>query len=164
MIRMDRILLATDFSECAAAAQQYALSFAERFGSRLHVLHVIADPAATWQLGLQIALPSYAQDLPQRMHAAEQEWAAQELARLFPQTGGPHDPLLLIRQGKPFIQITRYAAEEQIDLIVMGTHGRGMVLHALMGSVAENVVRHAGCPVLTVRADDSRAMQLEPAS
>lgn len=153
MIRMERILLATDFSECAAAAQEYAVDFTEKFGSRLHVLHVIADPTSTWQIGMQIALPNYAQDLPQRMLEAQEQYAAEELAKLFPKSGGPNDPLLLIRKGKPFVQITQYASEEQIDLIVMGTRGRGMVMHALMGSVAENVVRHAGCPVLTVHAD-----------
>lgn len=151
MVRMERILLATDFSDCAAAAQQYAVSLAEKFGSRLHVLHVIPDPNAAWQLGLQIALPNYAQDLPQRMVEAEEQQATEEFARRFPKTGGPNDPLLVIRKGKPFETIAQYAAEEQIDLIVMGTHGRGAVMHALMGSVAENVVRHAGCPVLTVQ-------------
>ena len=131
------------------------MSLAEQFGSRLHVLHVIPDPTAAWQLGLQIALPNYAQDLPNRMAEAEEEHALEEMTKLFPQTGGPNDPVLVVRKGKAFEQITRYASDEQIDLIVIGTHGRGMVMHTLMGSVAENVVRHAGCPVLTVKAEGS---------
>ncbi len=53
--------------------------------------------------------------------------------------------------GGPYVEIVRYAKERDIDLIVMGTHGRGFVAHMLMGSVAEKVVRRAPCPVLTVR-------------
>jgi len=57
----------------------------------------------------------------------------------------------VIRQGVPFLEIVRVAAERKADLIVMGTHGRTGLAHALMGSVAEKVVRMAACPVLTVR-------------
>jgi nucleotide-binding universal stress UspA family protein len=54
--------------------------------------------------------------------------------------------------GSPFVEIIRYARAQQVDLIVMGTHGRGPVEHMLLGSVAEKVVRKASCPVLTVRS------------
>ena len=59
-----------------------------------------------------------------------------------------------MRIGKPDTEIMRYAAERDIDLIVMGTHGRTGLAHALMGSVAERVVRRAPCPVLTVRQSE----------
>ncbi len=62
-----------------------------------------------------------------------------------------------LREGKPFVEITNYARQHDIDLIVMGTHGRGGISHLLLGSVTENVIRTAPCPVLTVRADDERA-------
>jgi nucleotide-binding universal stress UspA family protein len=58
---------------------------------------------------------------------------------------------LEIEQGSPFVQIVTYAKRFDIDLIVLGTHGRGPIAHMLMGSVAERVVRKAPCPVLTVR-------------
>ena len=58
---------------------------------------------------------------------------------------------LVMRRGSPFVEIVRYAKSENIDLIVMGTHGRGPIAHMLLGSVAEKVVRKAPCPVLTVR-------------
>jgi K+-sensing histidine kinase KdpD len=58
---------------------------------------------------------------------------------------------VVTRAGDPVRQITQYAAEKAVDLVVMGTHGRGPVAHMLMGSVAERVVRTAPCPVLTVR-------------
>jgi nucleotide-binding universal stress UspA family protein len=60
-------------------------------------------------------------------------------------------PTFLVLSGAPYIEIVGYANDHAIDLIVMGTHGRGPVAHALMGSVAEKVVRNAPCPVLTVR-------------
>ena len=56
-------------------------------------------------------------------------------------------------QGTPFLEIIRYAKEKDIDMIVMGTHGRSGLVHMLMGSVAEKVVRKAPCPVLTVRPE-----------
>jgi nucleotide-binding universal stress UspA family protein len=56
-----------------------------------------------------------------------------------------------IRSGSPYVEVIRLACDENIDLIVMGTHGRGAVGHLLLGSVAERVVRKAPCPVLTVR-------------
>jgi len=58
---------------------------------------------------------------------------------------------LVMEQGSPFLEIIRYAKDHDIDLIVMGTHGRGPIAHMLMGSVAEKVVRRAPCPVLTVK-------------
>ena len=58
------------------------------------------------------------------------------------------------RQGPPFLEIIRYAKENEIDLIVLGTHGRTGLAHVLLGSVAEKVVRKASCPVLTVRSDE----------
>ncbi len=57
----------------------------------------------------------------------------------------------VIAVGRPFSEITRYAETHRIDLIIMGTHGRGAIEHMLLGSVAEKVVRKAPCPVLTVR-------------
>ena len=74
--------------------------------------------------------------LRQALTAAEQEKFCAQLVTLV---------------GTPFVEIIRYAREHEIDLIVMGTHGRGLIAHVLMGSVAEKVVRKAPCPVLTVR-------------
>ena len=59
--------------------------------------------------------------------------------------------------GRPFVEIIRYAEEKSVNLIVLGTHGRGAIVHALMGSTAERVVRKAPCPVLTVRVMQEKA-------
>ena len=69
-------------------------------------------------------------------------------------------PSFLVLSGAPAAEIVRYANDHAIDLIVMGTHGRGMVAHALMGSVAEKVVRHAPCPVLTVRSAQNKLLNI----
>ena len=61
---------------------------------------------------------------------------------------------MALRWGSPFLEIVRYAKEHGIELIVMGTHGRGPIAHLLLGSVAEKVVRKAPCPVLTVRPSE----------
>ena len=58
---------------------------------------------------------------------------------------------LVMRKGNPFLEVVRYARDQKMDLIVLGTHGRGAIAHVLMGSVAEKVVRKASCAVLTVR-------------
>jgi nucleotide-binding universal stress UspA family protein len=59
-----------------------------------------------------------------------------------------------VQMGRPFMEIIRYARDKEIDLIVLGTHGRSGLKHALLGSVAERVVRKAPCPVLTIRHPD----------
>jgi nucleotide-binding universal stress UspA family protein len=65
-----------------------------------------------------------------------------------------HQVTLACQRGTPFVEIVRYARREVIDLIVMGTHGRGAIAHMLLGSVAERVIRKAPCPVLTVRPEE----------
>jgi nucleotide-binding universal stress UspA family protein len=81
------------------------------------------------------------------------EWEAQARTRLteiVPATAAAKT-IVATRVGSPYTEIVRYAAQHRIDLIVLGTHGRGPLGHLLLGSVAERVVRTAPCPVLTVR-------------
>jgi nucleotide-binding universal stress UspA family protein len=146
MITLKTVLVATDFSEPSEAAVRYGRALAEAFGGRLHVIHVVPDsmalPWATMADGLAMA------DVQKQWEREAQE----RLVRLVPQ----NDPLaapatLLTRAGDPVRQIIGYAIEQDVDLIVLGTHGRGPMAHMLMGSVAERVVRGAPCPVLTVR-------------
>ena len=65
--------------------------------------------------------------------------------------GLPKPPVCDVAYGRPFAEIINYAREKSIDLIIMGTHGRGAVAHMLLGSTVEKVVRKAPCAVLTVR-------------
>ncbi|MEX0727324.1 MAG: universal stress protein [Planctomycetaceae bacterium] len=148
MIDLKRILLPTDFSEYANTAQIYAVDLAKKFGAELHLVHISVDMLAMVpEPGMNFLPPGdYLRDM--------QNAAKEGLAKILP--GDVVDGVKIIREvrlGTPFVEIVRYAKEANIDLIVIGTHGRTGLAHALMGSTAEKVVRKAPCPVLTVRPD-----------
>ncbi len=154
MINLHRILLPTDFSEPAACAVPYACELADQFGAELHVLFVIHDLASEVpDFGMGLAFPGYLEHLPERTQKLEEE-AVEHLTKVLPDGWDKSRVVLATRKGPAFLRITEYAREHQTGLIVMGTHGRGMVAHTLLGSVAERVVRKAPCPVLTVRPDE----------
>jgi nucleotide-binding universal stress UspA family protein len=145
MIALKRILLATDFSETSAVALRYARALAEQFQASLGVLHVLEDPLVGYVS--ECPTPTFA-EIRRNMEADAREhldtlFTEVERSRLHVQ--------LLTKWGSPFVEIVRVARESGIDLIVIGTHGRGPVKHMLLGSVAEKVVRNSPCPVLTVR-------------
>jgi nucleotide-binding universal stress UspA family protein len=147
MIALTNILVATDFSEPSAAALRYGRALARHFTATLHVVHVIGNMpfAVNGAAAYGLALP----DLQQQIEDA----ARRQLDDL--SLGDDELPLparrILITSNAAALAIVNYAKEERIDLIVAGTRGRGAVAHALIGSVAERIVRTAPCPVLTVR-------------
>jgi nucleotide-binding universal stress UspA family protein len=146
VIPIKRILVPTDFSEPSDEALAYARQLADAFGSSLHVLHVLEDLAAhAWTTEVYVsALPGAREEMERQ--------ARERLDRLLsPAQRAKYLAEIALRFGSPFVEIVRYARDEQIDLIVLGTHGRGAIAHMLLGSVAERVVRKAPCPVLTVR-------------
>ena len=146
MIDIKHILFPTDFSEPAQHAMRFAVSFAQEYGAKLTILHVVEDMANAIHFDLLQAPP-----LAQLLTESE-ERARAELAELMPTAlSPPVESECLLRHGIPFVEIVRAAAEFKSDLIVLGTHGRTGLTHALFGSVAEKVVRKAPCPVLTVR-------------
>jgi nucleotide-binding universal stress UspA family protein len=141
-----KILIATDFSDASEAAAEYAKLVAGAFGAQLHVLHVLEDLAAhAWTTEVYVAaLPG--------VHEEMQRQAQERLDTvLSPDDRAKYSAVIALRSGSPFVEVVRYAREEGVDLIVLGTHGRGAIAHMLLGSVAERVVRKAHCPVLTVR-------------
>ncbi len=140
-----RILVPTDFSEPSDAALAYARVLAPKFGASLHVLHVIEIPGAMMGPEVFIAdVPGLQAQLCENAQNRLQEQVTPNDQTLHPATAN-------VVFGTSARSILEYAGEKGIDLIVMGTHGRSGLSHLLMGSVAENVVRQAGCPVLTVR-------------
>lgn len=146
MISLKRILLPTDFSEHSKNALTYACAFAEQFGAELHVIHVVQDLVAMVpEPGL--AFPPAGDYMGELKSSAEKALAA------FPDAEWSKGKKVVraVIQGPPFVEIIRYAKEHAVDLIVIGTHGRTGLVHVLLGSVAEKVVRKAPCPVLTVR-------------
>ncbi len=136
-----RILLPTDFSDTAGLALDYARELAARFGADVHLLHVVPDLKAQYWT---VEVESVISDLVETRKAdAERDLGALSLDGV--------ETVRTVRVGDPFVEIVRYVADNAIDLVVMGTHGRGPVEHLLLGSVAEKVVRKASCPVLTVK-------------
>jgi len=146
MIKITQILVPTDFGEAADAALVYARELALRFSARLHLLHVADNlPLSTFAE----AYPDMAMDLQAELEKTARDQIA---ARLLDSDGsGPATTPAVITSPAPVMSIVDYAKTNHIDLIVMGTHGRGLLGHVMMGSVAERVVRLAPCPVLTVR-------------
>ena len=144
MIQIRRLLLPTDFSDFAAPAADYAREFAERFNAELHLLHVLETQVTTtkFMMGLTI---------PERIEESAQE-ATAKLKQLYDDDWSSGQSIVYdTAQGVPFAQIIKYSRDKEIDMIVMGTHGRTGLPHVFIGSVAERVVRHAVCPVLTIR-------------
>jgi nucleotide-binding universal stress UspA family protein len=146
MIDLRRILVPTDFSKHSDNALAYAVAFAEKFGAELHLLHVVQDLTAfipDVAAGTPPILP------PQEQLSATVRGALDRTVREHHLERFAVRPA--VREGTPFFEIIRYARENAIDLIVMGTHGRTGLVHVLMGSVTEKVVCKSPCPVLTVR-------------
>lgn len=146
MILLKRILVPTDFSEFSKIAADYACELAAKFDAELHLLHVLqSHPTATPRFAMGLALPGSVQE--SRADAEE------ALASVVDPQRRKGRTIVRVVEGAPFVQIVRYARENEIDLIVVGTHGHSGLVHVLMGSVAENVVRKSPCPVLTVRPE-----------
>lgn len=150
MVYFRKILITTDMSEFSLAAMEYAASVGLLYAAKLHLLHVLEHtPGGMKRLGREA-------DGKAEQGLAEQE-TARELREFVAQKVGAYIPLVpVVRSGSPAEVITRYANEEEMDLIVMATHGRTGLRHILMGSVAEKVVRTSGVPVLTVKPQPLR--------
>jgi len=142
------ILVPTDFSTASDAALDFAKTVAGTFGASLHLLHVFEDPV------IPAGFPEAYAPLPAETRATLVDDARQQLAaRLSVADRDLVNATTAVVSGVPAMAIVEYAQDHNIDLIVMGTHGRTGVAHLFVGSVAERVVRLAPCPVLTVRAD-----------
>ncbi len=146
-IRLQKILLPTDFSTYSATATKYACELATKFDAELHLLHTLEHHvSSTPAFGMGLALPSYVDE--------SKAAAAKSLAGVLdPKWLTGRTVIQAVVEGSPKVEIIRYARTKEIDLIVLSTHGRTGLAHVLIGSVAENVVRTAPCPVLTVRPE-----------
>jgi universal stress protein A len=142
MIKLERILFPTDFSEASQNAKRYAGTFAKVFGARLYLLTV------SQLINMAFLDPLIIHDLDADKEAALQENLEQLRAEISRQGV---EVLAEVRRGSSSLEIISFAQEREIDLIIMGTHGWSGLNHVLMGSTAEVVVRKAPCPVLTVR-------------
>ena len=139
-VSLKNILYATDFSRYSDAALPFALSIARRYGSKIFAVHVVSlspfantSPTQAWQA----LVAQGVREAQETMSRAEGRWSHV-----------PHETLL--RKGEIWGELSKLIQEKEIDLVVCGTHGRTGVSKILMGSVAEDVYRHAPCPVLTI--------------
>ena len=140
-----RICCPIDFSDASRAAMEVAADLARRTGAELVLLHAYPIPGYTFPDGSIVASPKMMQDLADQAERHLEEWRA-DAAKL---AGGRVTTQKAI--GEPAAEIVTFAKAAGVDLVVVGTHGRTGLEHALMGSVAERVVRRAHCPVLSVR-------------
>ena len=139
------ILVPTDLSECAEHALDYACELARSLGAKIHLLNVIGIPSlGVPELGVAITATVIDTVVADNQNALDKLVASKQGAAEFGQ--------VLIKTGDAKNLIDQTAVEVGADLIVMGTHGRRGVSRALLGSIAEVVVRTAPCPVLTVRS------------
>ena len=149
MPRIQQLLVPTDFSPTSDIALRYAFDIAP-VTAAIHVVHVVDETRliAAYPDGFVAELPGAREEL-----VASAYTRLNELAK--PPASTPVAVTTEVVVGQPAAAIAAVAKARRADVIVMGTHGRGAVAHALLGSVAERVVRSAPCPVLTVR-DNSR--------
>ena len=142
---ISRILVPIDFSDYSKNALKYAVDFAKFFKAKIFLIYVI-EPIiypADFSIG-QVTIPTPDVD----MHSRAQS-ELESLAKSFQESSVEVETI--IKSGKPFVEINEIAAEKNIDLIIIATHGHTGVEHLLFGSTAEKVVRKAPCPVLTLR-------------
>lgn len=142
------ILAPTDFSEHSKKALTYAFGLAKQFGARLSILHVVEIPPYPVEGYAPPGLAATFLDDLERQ-------AIQELAQLLPEAAG--EKVEVVRSvvvGSPYRKILEATETEPVDLLVMATAGRTGISRLVLGSVAERVVRHAACPVLTIRTHD----------
>ena len=138
-MKLNKILVPTDFSHTGDAAMDLATVLARDTGASIEIVHIEEPPMAYGGGEMYYGIPEPNSDeLRNMLH---------KVVPLDPTV--PHSHHLLV--GNPVDGLVRFAEEEKVDMIVMGTHGRTGLLRLLMGSVAEAVVRQAKCPVLTYK-------------
>ncbi len=146
MIELNKILVPTDFSESSEKSLQYGISMAEQYNAELCILSVIDDRIFDDTLFVVYA----EQEIRQNRKQVYEE----HLEKMLTEIKKKHPKLVLyqsVKLGLAFVEIVKFAKEEDFDLIVMGSHGRTGITHLLIGSTTEKVVRKAPCPILTVR-------------
>lgn len=149
MITVNKILVPTDFSKNAKAAIDYGCELARQFGAELHLLNIVENNIAMYSAEMDVFGTAN-----NAFNVVEAEKRAIERLQTLPVSIGTNSRV--VRQTEistPCSGVTLYAKKHDIDLIVISTHGHTGLTHFLLGSVAENIVRTAPCPVLTVRPE-----------
>ncbi len=144
-MQIKTILFPTDFSNGARAAMDHAISLAKDYNAKLILLYVIQDISiAEWYIPSSISVTDLVEDMQKSAWNEMEKWNAEVAAQV-------KDVEKMVVRGVPFVEIIKTAKGKNVDMIVIGTHGRTGIDHMLFGSTAEKVVRKSPCPVLTVR-------------
>lgn len=151
-IQFKRILFPTDFSELALGALDYTKLLTSTFHSELYCLHVVDDAYQYWSaMGPEsIPIGPPPEDILELGRARMDKFRDHYLTDL------NSTVITHVSMGRPFSEIITYGRDQKIDLIVMGTHGRGAIAHVLLGSTTEKVVRKSPCAVMTVRMSEHK--------
>ncbi len=140
-----KILVPIDFSDYSKKALQYTVQFCKSMEAEIILVYVIEPMIYPADLSMgQMVIPQNELNLDQKAKSELEELAKSEIGDLLKYQ-------ILIKMGKPFMEIIETASEQDADLIIISTHGHTGVEHLLFGSTAEKVVRKAPCPVLTIR-------------
>jgi nucleotide-binding universal stress UspA family protein len=157
MIRLEKVLVPTDFSDTANWALKYGIELARANGATLHVLHVVTEPRHEAWMGYT---PAW--DYMNEIDRFKTDAVAQMQEDLAAQHAGTLPVVVDAAHGDAAEEILRYASEHGVGLIVCGTHGRRGWNRLVMGSIAEVVVRKAPCPVLTVQHPEREFVFADP--
>ena len=140
-----RILVPTDFSTCSEEAWRLARGVAQMSGGELILSHVLTETPVYREGPFNMGTVRHVYEVARKWaEGALEEWVAKARSEGLSARAA-------LRTGTAYAEIVNLASDERAGLIVIGTHGRGGVGRALLGSVADRVVRLAPCPVLTVR-------------
>ncbi len=145
MFNIKNILLPTDFSNLSLTAASYALELAAQYGAKIHLLHVIEKKPPILSIrSIDISEEKIMKSIEDEAKASLEK----ALNKINKNTSLDIKTVLL--KGNDYEEIVNYSQKNSIDVIVIATHGRTGILHTLVGSVAEKVIRYAKCPVLVI--------------
>jgi nucleotide-binding universal stress UspA family protein len=142
--KIRNILVPVDFSDCSKKALQYAVAFARQFNAALTLLYVAPTYYLNGEFAGGIDLARLEKELREAGEQQLADWVVREVDEFV-------TTKTVVRLGRPAEAIADAARQLEVDLIILSTHGRSGLKHVFLGSVAENVVRHAPCPILVVR-------------
>ena len=163
MPEIEKILYATDLSKNSAYAFQYAVDLAEKHNALIYILHIIEELPSSAKATLENYLSDEQRDRILNMNVELRETIIDRLS-VFCDNVQKGDPQCTFRvasidvvEGHPVNEMLKKAEEEKCDMIVMGSHGKGLITHAILGSVAEKVIRRAKVPVMVIPIPDDES-------
>lgn len=148
--KIERILVPVDFSDFSATILKYAVSFAAGFGAHLRLLHVVAPVPYTEEL---MVIPDEIEDLNEALEKDGIDGMNSLVSKYVPAGVATS---VVVRTGRPFSEIVAEAQAWPADMVIIPTHGRTGLMHVLIGSTTERVVRLCTCPVLVVRVPEAK--------